>query len=246
MHISVAAEKIFTVFSWPVSNTMLTAWMVIVLFGAISYLATKKMKLIPLGIQNFFEWAIEAFFDLMNSVIEDREKTKKLFPIIATFFFFILATNWFGLLPGFGSIGFYEEVHGEEVLVPFLRSTNADLNTTIALAIISVISIQFFGIMALGAAKYGKKFFSFKSPIAFFVGILEFLSEFTKILSFSFRLFGSIFAGEVLLTAMAFLAPYFVPLPFMAVEVFIGFIQALVFSFLSLVFIKTATTDTAH
>ena len=242
MHISIVAERIFSVFGWPVSNTMLTAWIVIILLGVFSYIATKKMQMVPSGVQNFFEFVIEQFYDLMNGVLEDRALTTRLFPLIGTFFIFILATNWLGLLPGFGSIGFYEE----GILVPFFRSTNADLNTTIALAMISVISIQVLGVMALGAKKYAGKFISFKSPITFFVGFLELISEFVKIISFSFRLFGSIFAGEVLLTVMIFLAPYIVPLPFMGIEVFFGFIQAIVFSFLTLVFVKMAMTEMAH
>jgi F-type H+-transporting ATPase subunit a len=172
----------------------------------------------------------------------DRKLALKFFPLAATFFIFILTTNWMGLLPGFGSVGFYEH----EVLVPYFRATNADLNTTLALAMLSVITIQVAGITALGFFRYGKKFINFSSPINFFVGILELISEFAKIISFSFRLFGSIFAGEILLMVIAFLVPYVVPLPFIGLEIFIGGVQALVFMLLTVVFIKMAMTPMEH
>jgi F-type H+-transporting ATPase subunit a len=242
MHVSVAAEQIFSAFGIPVSNTMLTAWAVILLLSISSYFATRHMQKIPGGMQNFFEWAIEALFGLVESFMGDRKQTLKFFPLAATFFFFILLSNWAGLLPGFGSIGFFEE--GK--FLPIFRSATADLNTTLAFAMISVIIIQISGVMALGFFKYGKKFFNFSSPINFFVGLLELISEFAKIISFSFRLFGSVFAGEVLLTVITGLVPWIIPLPFYGLEIFIGGIQALVFVLLTVVFIKIATTEMAH
>jgi len=242
MEVSVAAERIFSLFGIPVSNTMLTAWLAVLLLTVSSFFATRHMKNIPSGIQNFFEWIVESLFDLVEGFMGDRKQTLKIFPLAATFFFFILVSNWMGLLPGFGSIGFYE--HGK--LVPFFRSATADLNTTLAFAMISVIIIQISGVMALGIRRYGKKFINFSSPINFFVGILELISEFAKIISFSFRLFGSVFAGEVLLTVITGLVPYIMPLPFLGLELFFGGIQALVFVLLTVVFIKIATTEMAH
>jgi F-type H+-transporting ATPase subunit a len=168
-----------------------------------------------------------------------------MFPLVATFFIFIIVNNWAGLIPGFGSIGIYEMKEGHEVFVPFLRSANADLNTTIMLSLVSVIVIQIVGIGVIGLKSYTKKFFNFSSPILFFVGILELISEFIKIISFSFRLFGNVFAGEVLLIVITMLVPYILPIPFYGLELFVGFIQALVFTMLTLVFIKMATIE-AH
>jgi len=242
MHVSVAAEKIFSVFGIPISNTVFTAWVAVFLLVFFSYLATRRMQKIPDGMQNFFEWAIESLFGLVESFFGDRKQTFKFFPLVATFFFFILASNWMGLLPGFGSIGFYEH----ETFVPYFRSATADLNTTLAFAMISVIITQISGVLALGFFKYGKKFFNFSSPINFFVGLLELISEFAKIISFSFRLFGSVFAGEVLLAVITGLVPYVIPLPFLGLEIFIGALQALVFVLLTVVFIKIATTEMAH
>lgn len=132
------------------------------------------------------------------------------------------------------------EEASHSTFVPILRPGTADLNTTLALGIISVALTQVFGVSALGLA-YFKKFINFSSPIMFFVGILEIISEFAKIISFAFRLFGNIFAGEVLLVVISFLVPVIVPMPFYGLEIFVGFIQALVFSLLSLVFFNMAT-----
>ena len=125
--------------------------------------------------------------------------------------------------------------------MPFFRGPNADLNTTLALALISVSITQYLSIKTLGIKNYIARFINLKNPIKFFVGILEIISEFAKILSFSFRLFGNIFAGEVLLAVMVFLIPVLVPVPFLALEVFVGFIQALVFTMLTTIFIVVAT-----
>lgn len=130
--------------------------------------------------------------------------------------------------------------HSGPVAVPIFRPGTADINTTISLALISIIVTQIFGVKYLKFG-YFKKFINFSSPIMFFVGILELISEFAKIISFAFRLFGNIFAGEVLLVVMAFLFPVILPMPFYGLELFVGFIQALVFSMLTLVFFNMAT-----
>ena len=122
-----------------------------------------------------------------------------------------------------------------------MRSGASDINTTLALAIIALFFVHVIGIGAIGFWKHVGKFFTLRSPVDFFVGILEFISEIAKMISFSFRLFGNVFAGEVLLIIMAFLAPYVVPVPFLGLELFVGFIQALVFAMLTTVFISLAT-----
>ena len=194
---------------------------------------------IPGTLQNIAEIIVESLYNLVESV--EKQHAKKYFPLIATFFIFILFNNWSGLIPGFGSIGLWEEKEGERILIPFFRAGTADLNTTLGLALISVIAIQYFGIQSLGIKLYLKKFFNFSNPINFFVGILEFIGEFTKIISFTFRLFGNIFAGEVLLAIIVFLVPVFASIPFLGLEIFVGLIQALVFAMLTLVFITVAT-----
>jgi len=246
MNISVAAEKIFSIAGFPVTNSMLVAWIVMALVVVLAVVATRKVSFVPHGLQNFFESVFDAILKLVDSVTGDRRQSLQFFPLVATIFIFVLIGNWLGLLPGVGSVGIMEEHEGREVLVPFLRSTAADLNFTLALSIISVLVVQVVGIMSIGFFKYVSKFINFSSPLNFFVGVLELISEIAKLISFSFRLFGNIFAGEVLLTVMFFLVPYLVPLPFMLFEVFVGFIQAMVFSMLTLVFLKMATMEAHH
>lgn len=241
MEISIAAEKIAHIGSYAITNSVLLSWIVTIFLIVIASLATKKIKLIPSGIQNFFELVVEFIFNTINGVLEDEKTTRKYLPLLATIFIFIVTNNWTGLLPGVGSIGIHEVKEGHNILVPLLRGANADLNTTLALAVVAVISIQVFGISAIGAIKYARKFINFSNPINFFVGFLELISEFSKLISFSFRLFGNIFAGEVLLMVIAFLVPYIAPLPFFFLELFVGIVQALVFMMLTLVFIKGAT-----
>lgn len=242
---TLGSETIVSIGSFEVRNTLIASVMAIaVLIVVALFVRRKKYALVPSGVQNFMEIIIEGFFNFFVQIVGDRETTKRFFPLVMTIFLFVVISNWMGLLPGFGSIGLWETHEGHEVLVPIFRSTYADVNMTFALALISVTSIQIFGFTLLGFKKYAGKFFvnPFKDFIGSFVGILELISEFSKMISFSFRLFGNIFAGEVLLLVISFLVPYIAPLPFYGLELFVGFIQALVFSFLTLVFLKIATT----
>jgi len=240
MHISLAAEKIIEIGPVAITNTMIVSWVVILLLSTISILVFRNLKEVPGKLQNFWEFIIEAILGMIENVTADRKKAEKMLPLVATFFIFIITANWIGLIPGFETIGRWEVLEGEKVLIPYLRPPAADLNTTLALAIISVVAIQIFGFGYLGF-KYIKKFINFKGPIQFFVGILEIISEFAKIISFSFRLFGNIFAGAVLLAVISFLIPAIAALPFYGLELFVGFVQALVFAMLTTVFIYVAT-----
>jgi F-type H+-transporting ATPase subunit a len=204
------------------------------------------------------ETVIEGAVNFMETITGDRKQAKKFFPIVFTIFIFVILSNWIEIVPGLGSIGIFAQEEGRTVLIPFIRSSSADLNLTLAIAIVSVISTQIFGIVGIGFWKYGKKFLpfgglfkikygflpvpSFNGFINFFAGFLELIAELAKFVSFSFRLFGNIFAGEVLLTVVSFLVPYIVPLPFLFLEIFVGFVQALVFAMLTLVFLKMAVT----
>lgn len=276
--ISLAAEKIPLPFEVPlfgheVPNTLPATWLTMVVLLGGSALATRKMEMVPSGLQNGVEAIIEFFYGFLENVAGEK-KTRIFFPLVATFFFFILTSNWMGILPGYGSIGIWEEHHGERVLIPFLRSANADLSTTLALALISVVAAQYFGFKMLGLSYLGR-FFRFKGLLTPFtrlrerrgspgqpqgikfildfiidllsgvvdvvVGLLELASEMIKILSFSFRLFGNIFAGEVLLIVISFLFTFVASLPFMGLELFVGFVQALIFTMLSLIFFMMAT-----
>lgn len=241
MHISLAAEEMFKVGSFSVTNTLIMSVLITIGLFILAIIFKKKIKRTPKGLQNLVELLVEKMLNFMESVTQDRRQAVKFFPLVATIFVFVILSNWLEIVPGLGTIGLKEMVHGKPLIVPFIRSSSADLNMTLGLAIISVVATQIFGIAAIGFFKHWGKFISFKGPIEFFVGILELISEVAKMISFSFRLFGNIFAGEVLLTVVLFLVPYLVPLPFLFLEIFVGFVQALVFSMLTLVFLKMAT-----
>lgn len=221
---------------FPITNSLLATWIVMIFLFVISWFATRKLIIIPGRFQSIIEMTVGGLYDLFGSVAGSFVGV--FFPLIATLFLFILTANWMGLLPGFGTIGFFHET-GE--FIPLLRGATADLNTTLALAIIAVIAIQYYGFKTIGF-HYSTRFINFANPLMFFLGILELISEFSKIISFAFRLFGNIFAGEVLLTVMAFLMPFVVPLPFVTMELFVGLVQALIFSMLTTVFLNVAVS----
>lgn len=240
LHIEIAAEKIGELFGLPITNTLLMGWIVVILLIGVSVLISKKISVVPGFIQNTVEIVVEYFVGLMETMVGSRKDAERYFAIVATIFLFVLLSNWLGILPGIGSIGLYEEHDGKEVFVPLFRSAASDLNFTLAIAISAVAAINIFGIAALGFWKHAGKFISFRGPVEFFVGILELISEIAKMISFAFRLFGNVFAGEVLLVITGFLIPYFIPVPFLMLEIFVGFIQALVFAMLTMVFISVA------
>ncbi len=250
MEISIAAEKLFSLGFLPVTNAFLIGILISALLMFFITRVTKNPTVVPRGLQNIVEIIFEALLNLVESVTNDKKQARQFFPLVATIFLFVLFSNWAGLLPGLGTIGLSHVKDGHATIIPFLRSTSADLNFTLALSLITVITVQFTGIAAMGIVNYGKKFLisPFHKPygIGTVVGVLELVSEVGKIISFTFRLFGNVFAGEVLLTVMLHLVPYFLPLPFMFLEVFVGFIQAVVFAMLTLVFLKTATFEPEH
>ncbi|MFA4930358.1 MAG: F0F1 ATP synthase subunit A [Patescibacteria group bacterium] len=244
--ISLSAEPIVHLGSLPITNTLIVSLVISVSLIIFSVIFNFFIKPVPSGIQNIIESIFEGALDFIESVLQDRQLAYQFFPVVFTIFLFVILSNWIEIVPGLGSIGIWGEHHGETVLIPFIRSSSADMNVTLALAISAMLAVQIFGTVKLGFSEYAGKFLvnPFKQPyiIGTFVGLLEIVSEFAKIISFSFRLFGNIFAGEVLLLVVGFLVPYIIPLPFLFLEIFVGFIQALVFSMLTLVFIKSATT----
>lgn len=269
LKISLAAERIGFLFGLPITNSLLATWLTMVCLFIFAYFATRKMSLRPSGIQSIAEMIVGGLYDFFSAVTGHH--IAKFFPLLASLFLFIITANWIGLLPGVGTVGLYhqEEVkeavtttHVEETepatheiveekeeveFIPLLRAATADLNMTVGLAIVAVFAIQYFGFSLVGF-HYSSRFLSFKDPMAFVMGILEILSETSKVISFAFRLFGNIFAGEVLLAVLAFLMPFIVPLPFLMMELFVGFIQALVFSMLTAVFLNVAVShgEAAH
>ena len=212
--------------NFPVTNTLLVSWITIIILTVLSFLATWKIKMVPSGLQNLFEVIIDAGYNMVEDLAGSK-KARVFFPIVMTFFLFILFSNWLGLLPGFATITFRGE--------PLLRSVNSDLNMTLALALTSAFLTHAFAIRYLGIFDYLKKLFTL-NPIFLFVGILELVGEVTKIVSLSFRLFGNIFAGEVVLATVSSIFAFLIPLPFYFLEIIVGFVQAAVFMMLTLVF----------
>jgi F-type H+-transporting ATPase subunit a len=240
--ISLKAQQLFSIGNFEVTNSFFLTLVVCIVLIGFALLMRKKIKEIPGKLQNIVEMAIEALLNLMQSTLGSKEKAERYFPLIATIFLFILVSNLFGLLPGVGS--FWIENGGKEV--PLFRSPAADLNFTLAFAVISVIVTNIIGMAATGVFNHLGKYFNFKGPIDFFIGILELISEFAKIVSLTFRLFGNVFAGEVLLTIIFSLAPYIIPLPFMFLELFVGMIQAFIFAMITLVSISLHTATHEH
>ncbi len=228
-----------------------------------------ESAMVPSGWQNFVEWIYETLYDAAHNVLGEKlEQLPGVVTLLLTIFIFILVANWIELVPGFETIGWIEpaEHHGytltqvgplatlvgpvhEEggyTLLPLLRAANTDLNVPLMLAIVAVVMVQFYGVYHLGAG-YFLRFFNYKAfshgatgIFEFLASVLEIISEFAKIISFSFRLFGNIFAGSVLLAVMAFLFPFLAPAAFYFLELFVGFIQALVFMMLTASFIAVA------
>ena len=239
-----ASETIGHLGSFELRNTMLMAWLAMAVLIVLALLLKRtKYQEIPGRFQAFMEMIVEGLFNFFDSVVQDPKQTRTFFPLVATIFIFLALANWMGILPGVGSITIPGMHEGHPMAIPIFRSMNADVNMTLAIALISVIATQVFGIAALGVLPYASKFFvnPFRDPIGAFVGILELVAEFAKVISFTFRLFGNIFAGEVLLVVISFLVPYIAPIPFLGLEIFVGFIQGLVFALLTLVFLKMAT-----
>ncbi len=238
LNISLQSEYIVSLFGVALTNTFVTSLLVTLLLGSLGIFFFFKQRTHENVLVNGIRILIYELLLLTDMVTQERELSKKILPLIATFFLFIITANLLALIPGFFGSFYVQESAGRFAL---LRSPNSDLTTTLALALFSVLSIQFFSFHALGMKRYVRRFLDLTGPIKFLLGFFEMLSEGVKILSFSFRLFGNVFAGEILLLVIAFLIPYIIPLPFMFLEVFVGIVQAFIFSMLTLVFIKTST-----
>lgn len=214
-------------------------WLVMVLLIGGAYLFGRSLKLVPGKFQAGFEWFYTICFDYIAETLGSEVLAKRFFPLIATIFLFVVVGNELEFFPGVGSIGIF---HHNEFL-PLLRAPAADLNFTLALAFISFFTIEITGLATLGALKYSKRFVNLSSPVGFAVGLIELMSNLGRLISFSFRLFGNIFAGEVMILVASYFLPYLLPVPLMAFEMFVGFIQGVVFAMLTLFFIKLAIME---
>lgn len=237
---SLQPELIFNVAGFPVTNTIIATIAVDIILLLFLYVAAKNIRIKPAGgIQSFIEPAISYMYTLTDQISGSR--ASKIFPWFATFFIVIFVTNLFGLLPGLTAIGIVEHDHGETHLIPLFRAATTDFNMTLALGTISVVATHALTINTLGIIGYLKKFLSL-NPVTLFIGLLEFVLEFVKIVSLSFRLFGNIFAGEVVLVTITGLFAFIAPLPFIMLETIIALVQALVFAMLTMVFMAVLST----
>jgi F-type H+-transporting ATPase subunit a len=258
------AEPIAHIGSFGITNSLMTSGLALLIVVILSVAIGRKIKKVPTGLQNVMEMIIEGFLGIFDGVTNSRAKSLQFAPLVLTFFFFVLINNWLGIIPGVGSIGQVVAHNGEQIFVPYLRGGTADLNTTLALATIGVVLSHIIGVLAIGWWKYLNKFINIKAfleipgkvrkdpmvllvnPIKAFVGLIEIVGEMAKVASLSFRLFGNVFAGEVLLASMSAILAYGVPIPFLFLEVLVGLIQALIFAMLILTYLTINTTAEEH
>jgi len=243
------------------TNSMLVTWIVALVLILFARLATRRLADVPTGMQNFWEWLVESLYEFLEGII-GSSLVKKTFWFFATVFVFILASNWFGLIPGVGTVGWGAAgEHGFKVLRPALRGVNADLNMTFAMAMIFFACWTFWALQVNGVGGFVLHIFGPKGDTTGFlkllmigvfllVGLLEVVSILFRPVSLSFRLYGNIFAGENMLEAMMVLVPslgWLIPIPFYFLEVLVGLVQALVFMLLTAVFtLLICTHDEGH
>lgn len=237
--VSFTAEPLFHIGSFPITNSLLNIFIIdSLLVGGVFYLK-KHISNIPKTFQNIAELITEIFYNLTESVAQSR--AAKIFPYFISFFIFILLVNWSGLIPGVGTIGFFEGEGEHKKLIPLLRSGTSDINVTLALALVSAVATHVLSVKTVGIKDYLNRYFSI-NPINLFIGVLEIISEITKVISLSFRLFGNVFAGEVVLITVSSIFAFIFPIPFLFLEIIVGFVQALVFSMLTMAFMAILTT----
>ena len=253
------AEVVFHLFGFPITNSIVGAWLTIIFLVGFSYAVTRRMKIIPSRLQSLFEAFLGWLYNFCLNVAGEKNG-RRFFPVVTTIFLFVALNAWLSLLPGFGSI-LVTTAEGESVHL--LRGANTDINMPLALALMSFVFVEFFGMRSAGGIRYLGKFINvgsfFRSlnqifrgrlraglsglitgVINIFVGFLEALSELVRIVSFTFRLFGNMTAGEILLLIAMFLVPWIFALPFYGLELLVGFVQALIFGGLTLVFLTVA------
>lgn len=255
-NIAVPPDPLFYIGPYPVYNTFLITLVSALIVLGIFSLGARNARIIPRPVQNLCEWVLKMFMNLCEEVA-GRENGRRFLPWVASIFFLVLIANWWEVIPGIETIGTKtSEVPGcpqhisglfltgsaSNCIIPWLRPPSTDLNFTIGLAVVSFIVTMIYGFRLLGTRKQIGRYFTLRDGVmGLVVGILELLLEPLRIISLSFRLFGNLFAGDVLLLVMSFLIPVVGAIPFYILEVFIGFIQAFVFAFLTLIFLSLGT-----
>ncbi|MFH1523096.1 MAG: FoF1 ATP synthase subunit a [Patescibacteria group bacterium] len=237
LNISLAPDVLFHLGGLPVTNSLLWSFVVSLFLIIITLIVRGSLRPVPGKLQNIIELLIESGYSFVKSVIGTEKKTKRIFPLIFTMFIFSLVANLAVYIPGQAAI----TLHKSEGIIPVFRSVMSDYSMVLVMTLIAVILTQIIAIVVHGPFRYLGKFFNFKSPLKFFLGLMDIVAELSKIVSLSFRLFGNIFAGEVLGAVMLSLAPFVIPLPFMFLGLLTAFVQAFVFAVLTLVFVTLAS-----
>jgi F-type H+-transporting ATPase subunit a len=257
-HPELPAEVVFRLFGFPITNSIIGAWFTMVVLVLFVSLISRRLRMVPRRWQTVLEFIVGSLFDFCKSVAGEKNG-RRFFPVVATIFLFVAFNAWLSLLPGFGSI---LVTNPEGQAVHLLRGANTDINMPLALALVSFVSVFYFGFSSLGI-RYLGKFVNigrlvdglrqlgkgnikgafggvFTGVINIFIGFVEALSELIRIVSFTFRLFGNMTAGEILLLMATFLIPFVFALPFYGLELLVGFVQALIFGGLTLIFLTVA------
>lgn len=237
LDISLAPQILFNLGPLPVTNTLLWSFVLSIFLIGITLYMRFSLKTVPGRWQGVLELLLEEGMNFVVKIVGNEKKAKKAFPLVFTMFIFIAFANLITFIPGQSAISIHTQ-NGD--LVPF-RAIMSDYGMVFVLTMISIITVQIVAIFANGPFSYIGKFINFKSPLAFVLGLMDLIGEIAKVLSLSFRLFGNIFAGEVLGSVMLFLAPFFIPLPFALLGLITAIIQAFVFSLLTLIFISMAS-----
>ena len=261
-HVQLPSEGIFHVSGFSITNTLIASWLTIIVLIGLVYACTRKMKLIPGRLQSLAELIVETLLNFAKGVAGEKH-ARTIFPVVATIFLYVLTNAYLALLPFFGTIGIIEH---DGTFIPLFRAANTDINLPLSIAIISFVCVEFWGLRSLGFFRYLNTFFHYMDSffnfgqlrdgfislfkgkirpaisgimfgfINIFVGGLEVLSHFIRIVSFTFRLFGNMTAGEILLLVVSFLVPLIASIPFYGLELLVGFLQAMIFAGLTLVF----------
>jgi F-type H+-transporting ATPase subunit a len=259
-HVALPAEPIAHVGSFSITNTLIASWFTIIVLVGLSYISTRKMKLIPGRRQGMVEVVVEGLLNFVESVA-GKHHARMIFPGVATIFIYVIFNAYLALLPFFGTIG----LHHEHEFIAIFRAANTDVNVPLSIALMSFFFVETWGMRAIGVSRYLSEFINVRQflqglkelftgkiktgPmnivfgfVSLFVGILEIFSHLTRMLSFTFRLFGNMTAGEILILVSCFLIPLVFTIPFYGLELLIGMIQALIFSGLTLVFATIAVS----
>jgi len=237
LNIKLAPDILFYISGLPVTNTLFWSFIISLFLIIFTLFISRRLKMVPGRVQNIVEVIFESFYSFVKSTVGSDRKARRIFPLVFTMFIFTLVANLAAYIPGQSAI----TLARQEGPVSLFRAIMSDYSMVFVMTLITFLTTQIVAIIVHGPFRYLGKFINFKNPLQFFLGLMDLIGELAKVISLSFRLFGNIFAGEVLGVVMLFLAPFFIPLPFMFLGLLTAMVQAFVFAVLTLVFITMAS-----